>query len=106
MSNTYDYKKAIKNLMDFRSAADECVQQHLDLIRTILNEVTPIYQKGDIDNASVEDKGKLILFTALYEDIKKSHDAIDKFNDSLISDYSTAMELLVKIQGKSQNDIQ
>lgn len=101
MSSNKDYQKAVKHLSDYRALASECADQHLDLVKKILKSVDEIYAKG-LDNLTEEEKGKLGLFKELFPSVKVSLDTIDKYNKSLVSDYSDGMTLISNICGANK----
>ncbi|MCX3307976.1 hypothetical protein ORN12_02985 [Pantoea vagans] len=101
MSSNKDYQKAVKHLSDYRALASECADQHLDLVKKVLNSVDEIYAK-EFDDLTEMEKGKLDLFRQLFPSVKDSIDAIDKYNKSLKSDYSEGMTLISNICGANK----
>lgn len=102
MQSLKDYQKAVKCLTDFRAASGECTDMHLALVSKILDSVHDVYAKKG-ENLTGEDHARLKFFGELYPDVKKSLDAISKYNNSLNNDYYEGMTLVSKLLGKSKD---
>lgn len=106
MSKTSDYYNAVLKLQAFRAASNAVVKHQLHLTRKILDSVKHIYELDNFDDLPPEDKFRLKFFREIFDDLKESNDIVQDYNESVVSDYSAAMDMLAKIHGKSKSENQ
>ncbi|EGM8072807.1 hypothetical protein N6N73_03070 [Escherichia albertii] len=95
-------KQAIEKIAEFRAASAAMADAHMVLITDLLNSIEDI-RKNSGDNLSEFEKGQVALYIKISPVVKNGISSIEKYNESLSSDYVEAMNSLSKIAGGNSN---